>query len=338
MRQRLIAPTCIVIAALIAAGCSGETPSRAIGTPGEASAPTFDPDLGRSAGTPEEAESETAATIGDEPVQVDSSTDVVHILGSIRAEPELNADWANEIPIVQNDLATIASLSCDQGAACDPVTIASWAEERVEIVNLATSANVLSSEELVETESTLEEAGVAIVGYGQNTEAALSPIIFDNGDIAVAIHAISLAAVPEVTASDNAAGIVGPELFDSVHNSIAASRASELGVVVIVDWGNLDARAPTEDELSEVELLIDAGADAVVGHGSDFLQRFDQIGSGIVSFGLGNAVTTNEDPLRRDASVLRLEFDRPGRSCQLQTTATTGGPQLDDQTVLDCGG
>ena len=82
--------------------------------------------------------------------------------------------------------------------------------------------------------------------------------------------------------------------------------------------------------------LIDAGANAIIGHGSDFLQRFDQVSTGVVAYGLGNAVPASAEPLRRDTSVLRLEFDRPGTSCLLPATATESGPSLDDEATLDC--
>ena len=149
-RWRLRTLACLVLLAVIAAACSGEAPARAVGTPADSSAPAVDPSVTRSANDPEEqdvfdnSETETAG----ESIQVEGSADVVHVLGSVRVAPEGDTDWVANIPVVLNDLATVASLSCDQGVQCDPNQVAAWAEERVEILNLATSANVLSQEEL----------------------------------------------------------------------------------------------------------------------------------------------------------------------------------------------
>ena len=334
-RRSLTVAVAAVLALLISA-CSSADQSRTVQTPADPISPSEDASIARSVAEPEDS-----SVTGEERLaapqasSVVTGENVVHVLGSIRATPEIVTGWEADIPVVQDDLATAASLSCDLGDSCDPEAIAAWAENRVDLINLATSANVLPVEDLSAMRDALAEVNVATVGFGVSSIAE-QPFVFDNGDIAIAFHSLSLLAVPEVSATDDRAGIAGPASFNAVLESVGTSREQGRGVVVMIDWEGLDARAPDASNISAVEALVEAGADAVVGHGSDFLLRFDQVGNGIAAYGLGNALTTTQDPQRRDGSVLRLEFDRPGRSCLLPARGTEEGPALDDPTAADC--
>lgn len=325
----------VVLIGLVASACSS-TSSRTLQTPDDAAARSPDPTLGRTASDPQTSE---PAAVPDDGDAIETPTagarNVVHVLGSVRGTPAEDA-WETAIPVVDGDLATIASVNCNLGDNCDIEAIADWAEGRIDVVNLATSANVLSPESLLDLQLALEERGVAVVGFGSSRQGAERPFVFVAEDVSISVHAVSLSAVTDVEATDDGPGIAGPQSFDAVLQAVTDSSEAEQGVVVVVDWSGLDDRAPGAVETDAAEQLIDAGASAIIGHGSDFLQRFDQVGGGVVAYGLGNAVPASEEPLRRDTSVLRLEFDRPGTSCLLPATATEAGPSLDDQANLTC--
>lgn len=329
---------------LILAACSGDdSASRGERDLRDPSAPpaTRDPDVGRLATNPDAGQDEVLDDqTNDGPIpQVRVNVDaVVHVLGSVRTTPDAPTGWETDVPLVIDDLATVVSLSCDQGTECDPDSIRDWAADRVEIVNLATAANVLDRDGLTAMRDALAAAGVSTIGFGDDADEANEPALFEGGGITVAVHAVSLNAQAEVSAGQDVAGISGPDQLDATLSAIEASRDSGYGVVVLVDWSDLDSRAPGDVELAAVDRFVAAGADAIVGHGPDFLQRFDQVGSAAVAFSLGNAATATAEDLRRDSAVLRLEFATPGRSCLLPATASPSGPGLDDVAVVDCSG
>ncbi len=334
--RRSLAVALAALLALLISACSSTDQSRAAQAPTDAPPAAEDPSVGRSITEPEDP---TVIARGPVPAPADGSVvipeNVVHVLGSIRSTPSAADGWESEIPVIEGDLATTASLSCDLGADCDPEAIAAWAQGRVDLINLATSANVLSAEDLEAMQDALADVNVATVGFGTG-EGAEQPFVFDNGDVAIAFHAVSLLALPEVSATEDQAGIAGPRSFNAILEQVEVSRDAGRGVVVLIDGEGLDARSPDVANLTAVEALVEAGANAIVGHGSDFLLRFDQVGNGIAAFGLGNAVTATQEPLRQDAAVLRLEFDRPGRSCLLPAQGTTAGPVLDDAQATNC--
>lgn len=254
---------------------------------------------------------------------------VVHVLGSIRSIADETVRFSNDASPVVDDLATIVSQGCTPGE-CPAGQLGQWAGDQVEIVNVATRAAASEGTgQLGAHVADLRESGLTVIGYGESAESAAAPVIFTTGAQEIAIHAISLDPDNPALATESTAGVSGIAQLDLLRESIIDNRNNGRGVVVLVDWGIQEGRAPTDQQIADVEQIVDAGADAIVGHGSDFLQRFDLVSQSAVAYSLGNASITTADPLRADTAILRLEFDTPGRSCLLPATAGPSGPALD---------
>lgn len=327
----------ITSALLVAVGCSQTpepttgrllVPSKpAIAAPGDTE--TTENTVARQAGEPSVGRTAGSPTLSP-------TAPVLHIVGSVQAIADPAGTFTAETAVVSNDLATIATLGCAI-STCPPEQLAQWAGGQLQIMNVATlRAAIEGPDALANQIDALEDAGVATLGYGDNIAAASEPIIVSTGGQMVAIHAISLAPDTQSLATETTAGVAGPAAIDLLRESVIANRNDGRGVVVFIDWGNLDGRSPNAQQLDDVDRIINAGADAIVGHGSDFLQRFDLVGQTAVAFSLGNSTVTTAEPLRADTAVLRLEFDTPGRSCLLPATATPTGPFLDDPSLTTC--
>jgi len=278
-------------------------------------------------------------TAGEPDASVAGAPPLVHVLGSIRSIEDPAVSFGVDLNPILGDLATVASVGCAP-ASCSATGVAAWAEGEIEILNVATSvAASEGSDVLGAYVSEVRLQGVSIVGFGQDVEEAVSPVIFSSGDQAIAIHAISfdVAGDSPGAAGEDSPGIAGVSAIDLLRESIISNRNDGRGVVVVIDWGDVQSRAPTPEQLEDIDQIVNAGADAIVGHGSDFLQRFDLVGQTAVAYSLGNASVTTPDPLRADTAVMRLEFDTPGRSCLLPATAGPSGPSLDNPQVSTCG-
>jgi len=316
-------------AALVLAACSdGPEPTTGrLLVPSEPA--TSQEATARQAGEP------AVARAANEPANA-SLAPVLHILGSVRDIADPAASFAPNADVIEADLATIATLGC-AASTCSPDIVAEWASGQLQIMNVATLAAAIEGPDSLEAQvDALEAAGVATLGFGSDLQTSVEPILIGPAESEVAIHAISLAPDTQSLATNSSAGVAGPEAIDLLRESVIFHRNSGRGVVVIVDWGNLEGRSPTGQQLDDVDRIINAGADAIVGHGSDFLQRFDLVGQTAVAFSLGNASTSASEPLLSDTALLRLEFDSPGRSCLLPATASPSGPSLDDPTLTAC--
>jgi len=292
-------------------------------------------DLARQAGNPTDV-----ARVTGEPESAPPIEPILHVLGSIRSVDSTPSAWQLRVPIIDDDLATIASLGCDTTTPdCSTSSLVDWATDRVEVLNVATSDAAGEDPDVLRSLVTAaEQAGVSVIGYGASEAEAIRATVFETDSVAVAVHAISMSTDGEFAATSNGSGIAGAASFDALLESVEANLEQDLAVVVLIDWADRDGRAPSPEQVADVQQLVDLGVDAVIGHGTDFLQRFDQVAGTAVAYSLGNTMTTDQDPLRGDGAVLRLEFATPGRACLLATTASASGPALDDPDTITCAG
>jgi len=96
---------------------------------------------------------------------------------------------------------------------------------------------------------------------------------------------------------------------------VRALRAAEGDrlLVVSLHWGRERAPRPAAAQRALARALIAAGANAVVGHGSHTRQPVEQVGDGVVVYGLGNLVFDDATPLGRPRAPVVLRFGRTAR-------------------------
>lgn len=172
---------------------------------------------------------------------------------------------------------------------------------------------------LVDTTAALSALGVRTVGAGRDLAEALSPIVIDNGTTRVAILAVTAVLQHGSEARDNIAGVaplraddcylppypgvgcpgVPPRVvsilderdWERLAGAIERAKRDATTVVVSAHWG--DHTRPwvlTDHERLCAELMVDAGANLVIGHHQHIL-RGTEFQSGVpVWYGLGHAV------------------------------------------------
>ena len=209
------------------------------------------------------------------------------------------------------------------------------------MLNLATGRAALDGATVLnEYTGALLASGIATVGFGANLNEALAPAIVGSSESAIAIYGISLAddLTPSLIATNTSPGIAGgldaiDLLVDEVEASIEAGRT----VVIVADFDQADDRSPSTSALDNVQTLADAGADVIVGHGSDFLQRFERLDQTTVVFNLGNAVVETDEALRRDTAILRFSVaEDTTTTCLVPATGGPDGLSIDDPSSQDC--
>lgn len=332
--------TAVALVLLLVTACSSATTQ---GGPGEGvlstSPPTSEPIFSRQLEDPvDDRVTPTAPAV--QTTAPAPRTPVVHVLGRIVAVSDTSPDWQADMGPITDDVATIATLACDllSDEQCVPTSVATWASGAIELLNVATDEAGNGGADLIGAIDEIRSQDIEVVGWGTDQASAVSGLTVQRNDATISIHGISLTVDPELAATDDRSGIAGPDAFDALIAEVDQRREEGAAVVVLVDTGDLDDRAPTDEHIAQIQRLVDVGADAIVGHGSDYLQRFDRVANSAVAYSLGNAVTPTAEPLRTDGAVLRLEFANPGRACLLPATASESGPALDDPSASDCEG
>ncbi len=176
---------------------------------------------------------------------------------------------------------------------------------------------------VIETRKTLEQAGIAVYGAGQDLAEARKPVLLERNGLKLGFlgylymgeHSIepeALYATPEKP------GIAGTHMDYETIRSWVLEDVSKLRpqvdfVFVGFHWGREGKNLiePYQRELAHA--AVEAGADAVVGHHPHVLQGFEMIGEVPVYYSLGNFVFAgNWNPRRKDAGLLELIARKDG--------------------------
>jgi len=157
----------------------------------------------------------------------------------------------------------------------------------------------------------LEEAGIAVVGGGENLEAALAPAIFTVGETTfgilgfddVAAWAFEAEADSPGTApldddytEENASG--GPAYFQPASQlglerfrARIAALAEEVDVVVVqVQTGTEDTHDPSPRSIKALRAAVEAGAALVVGNQAHHVQAVEPGAEAFIAYALGNFI------------------------------------------------
>ncbi|MDA7414831.1 CapA family protein [Xenophilus arseniciresistens] len=126
----------------------------------------------------------------------------------------------------------------------------------------------------------LQRAGIAQAGSGLTTQQALEPAFAAAGPLTVALFAID-STQPRFAAGPDTPGCAHLPLQDlaawteTLAPRIASARARADVVLVAVHWGDNQATQPSPAQVALGRVLIEAGADAVLGASAHRLQGLD---------------------------------------------------------------
>lgn len=183
----------------------------------------------------------------------------------------------------------------------------------VSIANLANDhANDYGPDALADTIDLLERAGVTTIGAGRNAEEAHRYRLVTTGSgVDVAFVGTSL-----IVPSGFAANIATPGIASAhppgrarVLDTVRAASVAADAVVVAVHWGIERDPCPNDAQRLLAQQLLDAGADAVIGHHPHVLQPVMVSGGKLVAFSLGNFVWGPRPGLTGETGVLQIDFD-----------------------------
>ncbi len=143
-------------------------------------------------------------------------------------------------------------------------------------------------EGLFDTISYLDSVGLKHVGAGRNAAEAYRPVVLSRRGIRIGFLGF-YGGGEAPAAGSRSPGVARRDLARAVE-SIRLLRSLDSVDVVIVNlhWGTELATAPDPGQREFAHRLIDAGADAVIGHHPHVLQGIERYGKGVIVYSLGN--------------------------------------------------
>ena len=313
--------------ALIAAACSGAG--------GEAGFVVIDPSL----------ETRIVVVPDKSPKPLDRV--VIHAVGDVLVRSDITTGADKPLSgiagLFGNDSITIANLACaaattgeSDGPAnvvCESDLLSNISRIGVDVVSVANDeAPLQGRNELLRTIASAEATGLQVVGGGAADNEAYAPSIVEVGGWRIAV--LAMTAIGSNFAGPDRAGVAAVERTNKAVAAVEAAREQADLVIATVHWGRPLDRDPERRDRDYADTLINAGVDAIFGHGPHRLQSFALVDERPVFWSLGHFLWPVSEPADADSAIGRLEISPDGTlvSCLLPVTIDpASGPQLDRQ-------
>jgi len=177
-------------------------------------------------------------------------------------------------------------------------------------------------EGMIDTIATLDRLNIMHTGGGRNLAEARRPVILKNGGTGIVILAYCNRPPTDYYAAADRAGIA-PIDIRIISDDIAAYKLSDNIVVVSLHWGIEQTSRPQGSQVALARQIIDAGADAVVGHHPHWPQGIEIYRNRPVIYSLGNFINGYINPIEQDNIAVALYY---------------AGPRLENMKVIPLAG
>jgi poly-gamma-glutamate capsule biosynthesis protein CapA/YwtB (metallophosphatase superfamily) len=154
----------------------------------------------------------------------------------------------------------------------------------------------------------LHRVGISPVGAGENHAQAMQPVVIEANGVRFGI--VSLGHIePLAFAGEDTPGIAVLN-EQNIRAAIAAARKESDVVIAMPHWGPEDSARPTYIQRDLAEVIVEAGADLVVGNHTHVLQGLQELDGVPVFYGLGNFVFDQTWALdHQQGAILEVTFE-----------------------------
>lgn len=165
----------------------------------------------------------------------------------------------------------------------------------------------------LDTMDNLERVEIQAVGAGNNLSEAMQPVVVERNGIRFGF--VSLGEIESMAfASEDSPGIAPlPDDFaeadENLRISIAAAKEISDVVIVMPHWGSDYQDIPNYRQLHFDQVIVDAGADLVIGNHSHWIQGMREIDDIPVFYSLGSFVFDQDWSVKtQQGIVVRVTF------------------------------
>lgn len=196
----------------------------------------------------------------------------------------------------------------------------------VDLVTLANNHTLdFGTDALLDTCTTLDQAGILHVGAGANSESARKPAIVDIQGIKVGfIGASRVIPVASWTAGKNSPGLLTAYDTSLLIQTIQEARPLCDYLIVYPHWGVEREEMPVDHQKSIARQCIDAGADFVIGSHPHVLQGLEYYKEKPIAYSMGNFIFGSSIP-KTMLLKLTLDTDTLEPSISLIPGTSSGG-------------
>lgn len=149
----------------------------------------------------------------------------------------------------------------------------------------------------------LRSVGIDYVGGGLDSNESHSPYIYNKNNINIGVLGYSNISSSKIwKATETKAGI-SVYSDDSIKKDIMLAKNSLDLIIVSIHFGNEGDESPDNTQINAAHLMIDSGADIVIGHHPHVVQPIEVYNGGLVAYSLGNFIF-DEDSYDKSVGLL----------------------------------
>jgi 2',3'-cyclic-nucleotide 2'-phosphodiesterase (5'-nucleotidase family) len=215
-------------------------------------------------------------------------------------------------------------------------TLPALADAGVDVVSLANNHGLdFGREGLTDTLAAAEQAGLPLVGLGEDEDAAYAPHVVEVKGQRIAVlgatQVLDGQFVDAWTARGDSPGMASAKRAERLADEVRRARSDADTVVVYLHWGEERNPCPLPRQQELARQLVDAGADVVVGGHAHVLLGGGMLGDAYVDYGLGNFVFSGrrtEETLRSGILTLTVRGRTVESSSWAPAVVRSGAPHL----------
>lgn len=191
-----------------------------------------------------------------------------------------------------------------------PASVAALLPAGISIVNIANNHIFdYGPEGLFDTFSYLDSLKIFYVGAGRNLKEAHRGVVREIRGIRIGF--LGYYGGGEAPGATKTGPGVARRSIREISEDIDSLRTRDsVGYVVVnLHWGTELADSPDSDQQIFAHRVIDAGADAIIGHHPHILQGIEQYHGGVIVYSLGNFLFGGNSRSSYDTGVFEILFD-----------------------------
>jgi poly-gamma-glutamate synthesis protein (capsule biosynthesis protein) len=144
---------------------------------------------------------------------------------------------------------------------------------------------------ITDTYDNLIASGITPIGYGINQQDACKPCVIEKNGVKAALFNSFLLSVGDWELLENEVGVCQASV-EKISGDIKTFKDShpDYRIVAVLHWGIEHTTHPTDQQRMEARMLVDSGADAVIGHHPHVIQDEEIYNGSPIFYSLGNFV------------------------------------------------
>lgn len=184
-------------------------------------------------------------------------------------------------------------------------------EGGIDIVSLANNHSLDGGRRgLEETIETLKGLKIVYVGAGKNYEESRSLKVVEVKNRCFGFLAYN--DIGPIVATKTQAGVASAKNLDLILPEVKQAKEKVDVLIVSFHWGIEGTTKPSAHQRRIAQMVIDAGADVIIGHHPHVLQPVEIYKGRTVAYSLGNFVFDNPRPLCCETMILIINFSETG--------------------------